>query len=310
MARAKRWRPLEKGDIVDVIAPGFKTSQEELDAAVAGLRDMGFEPRVPKNLYGRHYLMSNSDEHRFAHLKEALFAKDSTAIWCVRGGYGSIRLLPYLKKIRKQPSESKLFIGLSDVTSLHLFFNQHWGWPTVHGPLLERLQQKKVRHGKQLNQLLQGGIQEVEFKGLKPMNSAAKKRAAVYGEVVGGNLTVVQSTLATPWQIQTHGKILFFEEVGERGYRIDRILVQMQQAGLIKKAKAIVFGQFTGGSEKTGQALWRQVKRDFAQDLNIPVFRGLPSGHGKIQKPVPFGIRARLTGGEKGTLICPTGAKI
>jgi muramoyltetrapeptide carboxypeptidase len=127
------WPKIKPGDIIDLVAPGFGPTPKEIRGAVKFLREWGLNPRVPVDLLGPDILCSNSDEKRFHFLRKALFAKDSKAIWCLRGGYGANRLLPYLQRL-KSPASNKVLIGYSDVTTVHLFLNQQWGWNTIHGP--------------------------------------------------------------------------------------------------------------------------------------------------------------------------------
>lgn len=131
------WPTLDLGDVVDLIAPGFGSSPSEIRGAVRFLKSWGLSPRVPKDLLGTDVLCSNSDVRRFRFLQRALLAADSKAIWCLRGGYGANRLLPFLDEL-KIPAQNKVLLGYSDVTSLHLFLNHQWGWNTIHGPLLDR----------------------------------------------------------------------------------------------------------------------------------------------------------------------------
>lgn len=306
------WLPLREGDTVDLVAPGFSCTTDELRDALRFLANWGLEPRMPRKLFGRDVLCSNDDKSRLKHLKEALYAEDSRAIWCVRGGYGSIRLIPELMKMKKPKGPPKLFIGLSDITSLHVFLNQEWGWPTVHGPLLDRLGKgtAKAQFVRELRRFVFGQADEIVFSGLKPLNKAARDKKSVRGQVSGGNLITLQSSLATPAQWQTKGRILFFEDIGERGYRVDRVLEQFEQAGLFKDAKAIVFGEFTEGNERDGKTLVPAVKKRFAEAMKIPVFMGLKSGHGIIQRPVPFETSAILHCGTRGELVCKTGADL
>ncbi|MGZ3745432.1 MAG: LD-carboxypeptidase, partial [Pseudobdellovibrionaceae bacterium] len=261
------------------------------------------QPRIPENLIQKHFLHSNSDEKRFGFLREALEAKDSKIIWCLRGGYGSNRLLPYLDKIKK-PRQQKLLVGISDITSLHVYFEQKWNWPTFHASLLDRMGSGKLppKIERETMDLLFGKIRGVEFKKLKAMNKAALSLKSVKSSVVGGNLVVLQSTLGTPYQLKTEGKILFIEDLGERGYRVDRILEHFDQVGLFKKCKGLVIGEFLGGQETDGKVLWPQVFRSWAERLEIPVFSGLEAGHGVVQRPVPLYTEAILNGGKKATL--------
>lgn len=298
------WNFLEEGDIVDVVAPGFASTAEEVERARQFLLKKNLVPRIPKKLIQKHFLHSNSDQNRVGFLKEALQAKDSKIIWCLRGGYGSNRLLPELARMKK-PARQKLLVGISDITSLHVFFEKEWGWPTMHAALLDRLGSGKVppKVEKETMDMLFGRKDKVEFKKLKPMNAAALQPKTIRSSVVGGNLVVLQSTLGTPYQFDTDGKILFIEDLGERGYRVDRILEHFHQAGLFRKCKALVIGEFLGGKEDSGKALWPQVFKSWAERLTIPVFSGLEAGHGIVQRPVPLGTRAELTGGKPGTLI-------
>ncbi|MEQ1878532.1 MAG: LD-carboxypeptidase [Bdellovibrionia bacterium] len=299
------WKPLEPGDIVDVVAPASACRPAELKRAVKYLKELGFVPRVPGDLFRKRFVFSNSDKYRYEHLRKCLLDARSKAIWCIRGGYGSVRLLPELQKI-KRPAHTKLFIGLSDITSVHNFLNQEWNWPTIHGPVLARMgsEAPSKRERLELEKLIRGQIAEVEFR-LKPMNAAARKRTRIKSRVVGGNLETISAAQGTDWQVDTRGKILFIEEVNERGYRVDRRLVNLKLTGQLEGAKALVFGDFIGGAEpESGRKMWKDAIQDLAQTLKIPVYSGIHSGHGPLQRPVPFNTKAILSAGR---LICETG---
>lgn len=287
---------IQPGQIIDVVAPGYPCTAEEIEGAVQFLKSWGLVPRLPKNLIGKHFLHSNTDELRFKHLKQAIEAPDSDIIWCLRGGYGSNRLLPRLAEMKK-PTKAKLLIGISDITSLHTFFHQEWGWRTLHGPLLDRLGKSLVpaKIEKELQQMLAGETKEIVFSKLKPLNKPAREIRALKGKVVGGNLSVLQSGIGTPWQIDTKNAFLFIEDWGERGYRIDKMLEQMRQAGVFKKCRALLLGDFLGGEEpKTGKNNFSLVFRRWAEELDIPVLAGVEAGHGVIQRPLPLGTKAEL----------------
>lgn len=309
---------LRQGDIIDIVAPGSAASTQELSLGAECLKSWGLVPRFPHDIFkSRNHYLAQSDEKRFSFLRKALSNSSSRAVWCVRGGYGSIRLLPYLQKM-SLPKKQKLFIGSSDVTSLHLFLQQQWGWKTIHGPLLERVGRRDygVQAERDIKKFfVTGGVtngdtggvtgREVEnqktthnntltYKGLRPMNEEARKDKILRAPVTGGNLTVASSTLGTPWQMQTEGKILFFEEVGERGYRIDRFFQQWLQTGQLQKCRAIILGEFKDCQESNGRKLWQRAIRDLAENLKKPVLTGFPCGHGKIQKPILFGGESHL----------------
>lgn len=305
----KNWNPLYTGDIIDVVAPGFASTEAEVEGARQFLLNWGFKPRIPKGLIQKHFLHSNSDEKRFHHLKNAFLAEDSKAIWCLRGGYGANRLLPFLDKL-KVPKKNKLFLGISDVTSLHIYLNQKWNWSTLHAPLLDRLGQKKVPQiiEREIFQTLTGKIEQISYKKIKPMNSYAKNIKAIKAPIVGGNLTVIQSTLGTPYQINLKNKFLFVEDLGERGYRVDRIFEHLYQSNALKGCKGVLIGEFIGGVEPDGKTiLWPLVFKRWAEDSKIPFFSGIEVGHGVSQRPLPLNTMATIKQKNKFTMTIETG---
>ena len=292
----RSWRPLRAGDLVDLVAPGFRTSWQEVEAAVATLKSWGLRVRVPKPLFGKDVVSSHRDEVRAAHLVAALGAPDSAAIWCLRGGYGSIRLLPYLDQLRPSPQHTKLFIGYSDVTTLHSYFVQKWHWAVVHGPLVNSVAKGSCDTASvtMLKQMIFAQRHEVVLTGLRALNAAARAGGSLVGPVVGGNATVVQSGIGTPYALSGKGRIVFFEDLGERGYRVDRILVHLEQSGFFKHCRAVIFGDFLGGHEEDGESRVPAVLARFAQAQSFPVLKGLPVGHGPRQMPLPLGTLGRL----------------
>lgn len=306
-----RWSALKPGDIVDVVAPGSACRPDELKRAVDFIKSWDLVPRVPKDLFQKvSPICSNSDEKRFLFLKQALLAKDSKVIWCIRGGYGSLRLMPRLSRM-KAPRQSKLVIGYSDITTLHSYLNFQWQWPSIHGPLLERFGngQNQPRETRELQDLIFGRLDKVVFKGLKPMNEKARESRQVRSSVVGGNMAVIQSSLGTPWQMQAKGRILFFEDIGERPHRVDRMLVQLSQAGLFKGIRGIVFGNFLLSDPADSRMLWKDVLVPFAKQMPVPVLKGLPAGHGAVQRPVPLMTSCQLQLGEKASLLIESGCR-
>ena len=254
-------------------------------------------------------ICSNTDDVRFKQLRDALLAKDSRAIWCVRGGYGANRLIPDLVKIKKPTGAPKLFMGFSDITTLHTFLNSKWGWPTVHGPMVDRIGRGLILKPelKELHDVYFGTEKKVYYHDLKPMNDAARKAKSIRGVITGGNLMTLQSAIGTKTPWKTEGKIVFLEEIDERGYRVDRLLEHLRQTGHFEKARAIVMGDFLGGNEvDDSNRVWPVIER-FALQMKIPVLRGLQSGHGDLQRPVPFETPAVLNLA-KGSLEIDSGA--
>lgn len=306
MMKFQHWHALEKGDLVDIVAPGMKPKKETIRFIADFLGGWGLRARIPKDLIGRDLICSNSKEYRLMSLKKALVAGDSKMIWCLRGGYGSIHLLNDLAKMKSPPV--KIFMGLSDSTSLHSFLLQEWNWPTLHGANIDRFALSEIgeREKSRFYKVLFGQKSFVHYP-IKPMNGAALKNKKILSSITGGNMITLQSSFGTKFELDANGKILFLEDIGERAYRIDRVFEHMAHLNLLTGAKAILFGQFTGGHESNGKSLVPRLLKQFAQAQKIPVFSGVQSGHGPIQHPVPFGTRAVIQGGLQPTIVIQTG---
>lgn len=287
---------LVEGDLIDIVAPGSSTDLAIIEKACTILQSWGYRTRVAADLFEPELFLSNSDAYRFNSLKKAFLAKDSRAIWCVRGGYGSIRLLPYLNKLKK-PRHQKILIGFSDITSLQIFLTQKWNWSSIHGPLLDRLGLGSIslKDTSTLRTLLNGSKKEIEFHNLKPLNAKAQKIKLIQGRLTGGNLMVATSTLGTENQINGNNKILFFEELSERSYRIDRCLQQMLQAGVFKKTQAVIFGEFIKCLEPDGSDMSLITITEFFKALKVPAFHGVQLGHGINQRPILFNTNAEIS---------------
>lgn len=298
-------KSLSSGDRIEVVAPGSYSPEENLQNGMKALQELGYDAISDAATLQPHLnFLSNTDQQRFRLFKKALMSSTNKAIWCLRGGYGAIRLLPFLDKM-KAPSKPKLLIGLSDVTSLHILLAQKWGWPTLHGPLLDRLAFKKLseQNLNELQRVLQDPDYVTEFENLEPLNLSARKRKNIKSTVIGGNLMVLTSTLGTPYQIKTDGKILFIEEVSERAYRIDRCLQQLKQAGIFKNVKAVVFGDMTACDEPNKENYLDVTLKSFFSDAKFPVFRGVETGHGEVQRPLFFNTETHISCGDSARML-------
>ncbi len=295
---------LEKGDLIEIIAPGSGAPIENLEAGAETLRRWGFKVHYHPELLKPELYLANSDEFRFENFKQSMTNRQSKVVWCLRGGYGAIRLLPQVEKM-PVPKKKKLLIGFSDITSLHVIINQKWRWPSLHGSLIDRLANEKLNNNnlEELRSSLTKSDFSNTFSALVPLNSAAQKSKTIQSSVVGGNLLVLVSTLGTPSQIKTKNKIIFLEEIGERGYRVDRSLQQMKQAGLFNEASAVVLGDFLTGAEPDGKNLVQETVVRFFKNLKIPAFSGVETGHGQIQRPLFLGTVAILTCGVQPQMV-------
>jgi muramoyltetrapeptide carboxypeptidase len=304
--KPKSWSPLLLNDSVEIIAPASASTDEKMHHGLSWLKDLGLNPKYPTDMIQTDLFFAAPLEQQWEHFKQALYS-DAKVIWCLRGGYGCMRLIPLMEKLTP-PKEAKLLIGFSDITALHIYFNQKWNWPSLHGRTISQLHPDWGSSEEQsaLKDLLLGKISQVNYKHLTPLNAAAKKSSTIEGSIVGGNLRLIQSSIGTSWAIQPKGKILFIEDVSERGYSIDRMLEQLHQANILdSNLKALVIGDFTEGLEKNGQNLVPLALQRFADRVNYPVITGLPCGHGKGQNaPLPFNTPVSLTLGESCHLVC------
>jgi muramoyltetrapeptide carboxypeptidase len=244
-----------------------------------------------------------ADEVRFECLKAALEDDSTNIVWALRGGYGSARLMEKLALLPK-PKKEKLFIGYSDITALHLFFSQKWGWKTMHGAVLREIYEddKDQNNLIKIADFIAKKPQMIQIEGMLPMNKSAENFDVIEGKITGGNLKIVETSIGTNWQIKSKDKILFLEEVGDAEYRIDRALVHLKQAGLLD-VRAIIFGSFDSG---TGQKLEVAIKK-FAQESQIPIFKTDKFGHDKFNHPIIYNADARIvSGGIKYNLLMST----
>jgi muramoyltetrapeptide carboxypeptidase len=292
---------LKAGDMVELIAPATRCTDEQLAGLIAQLESWGLRCNVPKEMFGKDLLCANTDEQRFQQLKNALYNPETKAVLCVRGGYGAMRLIPRLAQL-KPPAMPKIFVGMSDITCLHLFLQQHWHWPTIHSSVLPA--KLSVESLAALKSILFVPTKEVVFYKIKPLNQWAEETRLLHSSVRGGNLTLVQASIGTPWQIDARKSLILLEEIGERAYRVDRMLEHMQQANIFQEAAAILFGDFLEGQEPDGSSLIQPVLERFASQCSIPVVQIEGIGHGLTNFPIPLAAKASLQLGLDSKLTC------
>ncbi len=275
---------LKKIETISVIAPASHTPKSRFESALKNLKKFKLNAIYSKNIIKPDTFFASTYENQWKDLKSSLLNSENI-IWALRGGYGSMRFIPELAKMKK-PLKPKLLIGFSDITCLHIHLNQNWNWITLHANNFNNINQKLVK-------LIQGEIKELKYP-IKPFNKQARLKK-IKGKLIGGNLALVQSTIGTKAQLNSNGKILFLEDVGERGYCVDRMLEQLLQSKVItNKTRAIVFGQFTEAQEANGKDLVKKAFENFSKKVNIPIYWKLNSGHGKINNPLFFNLETQL----------------
>ena len=302
---ARQWikpRRLRPGDRVALVAPASSFKREQFDAGVAELRTLGFEAAYDDRVFARDRFVAGDAAHRAAALHDAWRDPAIAAIIAVRGGYGSAQLLPLLDPGLMR-SARKILVGYSDITALLCFHLQH-GLVCFHGPMVERrLAAGEAGYDRQSFLRALSGTDPVGE--LRPPGLTALRAGEAHGVLVGGTLTQLTASLGTPWAFDPpQGCVLFIEDVGERPYRIDRMLTQLSQAGILGRASGLVFGELPSCDEPGGEHSIRDVLLDRVRDFHGPVLFGFPSGHTEgATWTLPFGVRARVVSSPAAVVI-------
>ncbi|WP_253305935.1 LD-carboxypeptidase [unidentified bacterial endosymbiont] len=292
--------PQQKHAIVHVIAPASKTVSSELTAITDYLTTVGLPFYLPTNLYGEDPLYANSDDARAGHLITAL-TDDSRFIWCLRGGYGSARLIPYLErlppevkaKIRDNRTQ-KIVIGYSDITALQLYLQKKYQWPALHATMLSEIINHKVapQSVDQLLAFITAPPKSIVIPQLTLLSQKALPNDfKLEARVVGGNLTLVETSLGTCWQLAAANQFLFLEDVALPPAALECRLDHLRQAGIFDGVKAVIFGDLT---QSGNQPLTAIVQQRFAQSVAFPVFSLQGIGHGYRKTPLPLNTLATL----------------
>ncbi len=303
--------PLKKGDKVAILCPSTPTTEIRVQKSEAAMKALGFEPVMYPSCYAQHGHLSGSDALRAKDLNDAFLDDAIKGIICLKGGSGATRLLNLLNydQIAKHP---KVFIGFSDITALHMVLNQKCDLATFHGPMassdvfisedhacyqdaytLESFRTNLMTSG--FKGILKNPVGE-DFMTLVPGKCS--------GELIGGNLSLLVSTLGSPYEIDTKGKILFIEEVSEPNYKIDKMLTALSLAGKFDDCEGIILGTFNdcipenkgyGGTDLDLDTIFKEVLIPFGK----PILANLRAGHNFPQPTLAFGRIVHLDATEQ-----------
>ncbi|MEK6734452.1 MAG: LD-carboxypeptidase [Pseudomonadota bacterium] len=312
----KNWYYLKQGDIIDIVAttPGVKvaTLKRDLTHLSSFVRNLGLEPRInfESILKGANFFEEAAQAVRQEELIKALKAKDSKAIWFIRGGYGTAQLLNQLSSV-SPPENPKLLIGYSDINSLHLWVQKFWKWTGLHARVLyEYLETQDINDIESLKNIIFGKQESISFDNLVPLNKHAQVNQVIDSFIIGGTMQVLQSGIGLSWQFDAKDKILFFEEIFDRGVRLERTLNHFKELGLLKDARAIIFGDIICGKEIDGSETCNQAIKHFASKIDIPALHIPGIGHGALNHPLPLNTPSKLILKQNSAkLICSNGGK-
>jgi muramoyltetrapeptide carboxypeptidase len=274
------YRRLEPGSRVALVAPAGPFDAGKYEAGAQILLTAGYRVAPGKFIFDKQGYLAGTDRDRLQDLTQAVLDPEVEAVICIRGGYGSGRLLPGIpfSSFRSCP---KPFIGHSDITFLHLGLISRAGWITFHGPNLAGMSEEPQRAECVLNVL--SGQASYEW-ALAP--EQVLRQGVVEGRVLGGNLTCLVHLLGTPYMPDMTGALLLIEDCGEALYRLDRMINHLKLAGILPLLGAILLGEFSGCAENKDIC---SMVLDHVREYDFPVVHGLPFGHGVRNEVIPLG---------------------
>jgi muramoyltetrapeptide carboxypeptidase len=310
---------LRIGDTIGIVAPASAPPDPKaIDRSVEVLERLGFKPLLAKNVRKRWGFLAGSDKDRASDIMSMFSNRKVNAIICVRGGYGSARLLPLLdyKVIRKNP---KIFVGYSDITSLHCAFLEKSNLISFHGPMLNSDFIKPDMPEFTLESFLQilmhptaaGSIRSAPGtpRVMTKEKPTAISKGRVAGRLIGGNISIICAALGTPYAPSFKNRILFFEDLDEVPYRFDRMLTQLLNAGVLQQVAGVAVGINANCGDPKAKEMkeYRQTVHDVLKErllpLNIPVVENLPFGHIPINATLPVGAMATLDANKADLII-------
>jgi muramoyltetrapeptide carboxypeptidase len=304
-----RPRHLSPGDTLGIVAPASAPPDPRaIDQGVAALEALGFKVKLASNVRRRHGYLAGDDRERAADLMRMFTDRKVSGILCVRGGYGTARLLPRLdyQAIRANP---KVFVGYSDITSLHCAFLTKARLVSFHGPMLNsdfiHPTMPAFTRRSFLDMLCPSGNSARGSPrnigdGYRRRTVKVLRSGVARGQLIGGNLTLLCTLLGTPWQPDFKGCILFFEEIGEPPYRLDRMLTHLRNAGVLQQVAGVAIGVNADCDDPKARTSreYRQTAEDVLKErllpFGIPVVSGLPFGHVPHNATIPIGVAATL----------------
>lgn len=289
----RKFQAVRPGDTVAVVAPAGPFDKAALDAGVAVISGR-YRVLCDEGIYARERYLAGDDSRRFTELTSALTNPDVKAVFCARGGYGAMRLLPRLASWAAETRiPLKPVVGFSDITALHQWLQSN-GIASVHAPVLTQLGRVPADSPGRLFSLLESTAVPAE-----PLTGKETYvGGTVEGPLVGGNLSVFTRLLGTPFMPPLDGGILLLEDLSEQPYRLDRMWTHLELAGVFRRIRGIVLGEFIGCEPRDGGFTAHEVLRDLAAATGVPCASGFPVGHGDVNEAVPLGVRVRLEANE------------
>lgn len=287
---------LQQGDEIRLVSTARKISREELQPAIEQIEQWGFRPTTARNLFGEDRQFAGTDEQRASDLQSALDDPNVKAILCVRGGYGSVRIIDRIdfSAYAKNPC---WIAGYSDVTALHNHVHRHFKTCSLHSSMPVNFPKNSSAALDSLRKALSGeklhySIAAHEF----------NQQGEVEAEITGGNLSMLYSLMGSPTQVDTTGKILFIEDLDEYLYHVDRMMINLKRSGILSGLKGLILGGLTDMRDNTipfGRTA-EEIVREHVAEYDYPICYGFPAGHLDDNRTIILGAKAKLAVGESG----------
>lgn len=293
---------LRPGDAIRILSLSSPVEESRVEAGCEELARLGYKPQLDRTqVFARDGFFAGSASDRVAALKQAFSEQDTRAIFCTRGGYGANYLLDVLTAAPALALQTKILLGYSDITSLQIFLWQKFGYVSLYGPMLAHGFSAGADAGKgyDRNSLLYA-LTETARGWPIDLRGEALAAGDSEGKVVGGCLTLIETTLGTPWELDTRDSILLLEDCDMKPYQVDRSLMHLKQAGKFAGVRGVILGDFPRCDAAAGSEAVRDAARRILLPLEhrsgaLPIVFGAPIGHtDRPMLTIPLGVRARL----------------
>ena len=287
-------KSLNSSPTIGIVAPASPESKEYIDEKISSFQRLGFKIKKGKHLYDNFGYLAGDYKNRAYDLNSMFEDKEVNAIICLRGGYGSIRMAPYLdlKTIKRNP---KPFFGYSDITLLLNYIYNKCNFPTFHGPMITS-NFNDITTKEYFLKVISNDKQKITYN----LNDICHDDYSIFnnknfsGNIVGGNLSIICSTLGTPYEIKFNNNILLIEDVNESPYSVDRMLSQLICCGKLNRLSGIIIGDFTNCTSKESTLTIKDIIKEKLTQLNIPIIYGLKIGHSYPNITIPIGCNFKF----------------
>ncbi len=286
-------RFIKEGATIGIVAPAGKIDREAVEFSGDFLHKLGYKVVLGENVFSAYHQFAGKDEYRIYDLQHMLNSADVDVIMCARGGYGTNRIINDLdfSHFMQNP---KWIVGYSDITVIHSMLQNRLDVASIHGPMPKNFVGKTEEDSDIVNlfNILKGELPTYKVDA-HPLN----RKGIAEGELIGGNLSILYSLRGTSLDFDPHGKILFIEDVGEKLYHLDRMMMNLKNGGVLKCLRGLVVGRFTemADSETPFGASSYEIIYDAVKEYNYPVLFNFPAGHVKINQPLVLGKRITLS---------------